>query len=42
MGVATTGKLSELTPDHSNANRSTERGATLEASLRKYGAGAAS
>jgi hypothetical protein len=33
-------KLSDLTPDHSNANRGTERGRyALEASLRKYGAG---
>lgn len=33
-------KLTELTPDHANANRGTERGRyALEASLRKYGAG---
>lgn len=33
-------KLSELTPDASNANKGTERGRyALEASLRKYGAG---
>ena len=33
-------KLSDLTPDRSNANRGTERGRyALEASLRKYGAG---
>ena len=40
MANTRTGKLSELTPDHSNANRGTERGRyALEASLRKYGAG---
>ncbi len=40
MATTRTGKLSELTPDHSNANRGTERGRyALEASLRKYGAG---
>jgi len=39
--VATkTAKVSDLTPDISNANRGTERGRyALEASLRKYGAG---
>lgn len=35
-----TAKVSDLTPDISNANRGTERGRyALEASLRKYGAG---
>jgi hypothetical protein len=39
--VATrTTKLTDLTPDHANANKGTERGRyALEASLRKYGAG---
>lgn len=33
-------KISELIPDHANANKGTERGRyALEASLRKYGAG---
>jgi hypothetical protein len=33
-------KLSDLIPDHANANKGTERGrSALEASLRKYGAG---
>lgn len=40
MATTRTGKLSDLTPDHSNANKGTERGRyALEASLRKYGAG---
>ena len=33
-------RISDLTPDHANANKGTERGRyALEASLRKYGAG---
>lgn len=33
-------RISDLTPDHANANKGTERGRyALEASLRQYGAG---
>ena len=40
MATTRTTKLDELTPDHANANKGTERGRyALEASLRKYGAG---
>lgn len=38
--MAKAAKLADLTPDHANANKGTERGRyAIEASLRQYGAG---